>query len=78
MEAVEKVQTLAQRMSGSVREGKLRLATAERRERAVVGDAAQGDDGANVGEGCDARAQEAVSRGDLGRCRLVLRRHATH
>ena len=78
MEAIDELQAGPQGVARAVREGKLRLAEAQRRQRAVVRDAPQRDHRRHIGQRRDARPQEAAAGGDLRRRRLVLRRHAAH
>ena len=53
-------------------------AHAERRERAVVGNAPERQDGGKARHRGDAAGEERAAGADLGRRRLVLRRHAAH
>ena len=43
-----------------------------------MGDAADGEQGAEMGQRADTPDQELAAGGDLSRDRLVLRRHAAH
>jgi len=65
-------------MLGAMAEGKGRLAVAQGGQHGAMGNAAQGQDRAEPGQGCDFLAQEGVAGADLYRRGFVFRRHAAH
>ena len=69
---------LGRRGGRRARTGTPTLRTAERRQRAVVGDAPERQDGGKARHRRDAAREERSAGADLGGRRLVLRRHAAH
>ena len=65
-------------MHGTVRKGRGGVAQAQRLQCRVMGDPAERHDRAKLRHGRDGRRQELPAGVDLGRQRLVLRRHAAH
>ena len=71
--AVEERDAARQRVPRAVGERQRRTLHAERRERRVVRDAAEREDGAAGGHAGEIRGEIVVAGADLGRRRLVVR-----
>src|SRR5215831_1970858 len=78
MIAVEHRLASGERMTGAVGEGVVTPLKLKRIERALMRDAAQRQNGAQVGQRRDTRLQKLAALSDLARSGLVRWRHAAH
>ena len=76
MIAVEQDKSVGQRVPRAMRKGEVAPLKSKCIEDAVMGDAADRQQRAQTRQSGDAADQELTAGGDLGRRRLVLRRHA--